>query len=264
MAERYGRIDFRDPHTMAAAARRCRCRAQGVNHVDFSADGRYFIASCEFAGELIKVDLARARGRRHGCALDAGAMPQDVKLAPDGSVFYVADMVRRRRLEVIDAETVRISASSRPAAGAHGLYPSRDAKDLYVSNRDEGTRLGDRASRPGKVRDDVDDPRRRQPRHGRRVGRRHGAVAVRPLRQRGLRAVDTATGSCSPGSRSARARTGSRLAAARPLLARPHRRHALSPTPSGRSARAQRLGRTSIPGEPQRAQAQQGAHRQPR
>ena len=32
------------------------CR--GVDHMDFSADGRYLIASCEFSGELVKVDVA--------------------------------------------------------------------------------------------------------------------------------------------------------------------------------------------------------------
>ena len=30
----------------------------GVNHMDFTADGRYLLASCEFGGGLIKVDLA--------------------------------------------------------------------------------------------------------------------------------------------------------------------------------------------------------------
>ena len=61
-------------------------------------------------------------------ALRAGAMPQDVKLSPDGRTFYVADMASRRRLADRRATDARGSASSAPARGAHGLYPSRDAQ----------------------------------------------------------------------------------------------------------------------------------------
>ena len=33
----------------------------GVDHMDFSADGSYLIASCEFSGQMVKVDVARER-----------------------------------------------------------------------------------------------------------------------------------------------------------------------------------------------------------
>jgi DNA-binding beta-propeller fold protein YncE len=107
--------------------------------MDFSADGSYLIASCEFSGQLVKVDVASERvvgvlnlpDRR-------GGQPQDVRISPDGSVFYVADLaaggvwkINGRRLSVI--------GFVRTGAGAHGLYPSRNGKDLYVSNRGEGS-----------------------------------------------------------------------------------------------------------------------------
>ena len=38
--------------------------------------------------------------------LKAGAMPQDVKLSPDGQVFYVADMMANG-VYLIDGETIR-------------------------------------------------------------------------------------------------------------------------------------------------------------
>jgi YVTN family beta-propeller protein len=66
------------------------------------------------------------------------ARPQDVKLSPDGTLFYVADMTNGGVWE-IDARTFVIVGFLPTGSGAHGLYPSRDAKDLYVSNRDAGT-----------------------------------------------------------------------------------------------------------------------------
>ena len=59
--------------------------------MDFSADGRYAFASCEFSGEMIEVDLRTQRVIRT-LVLDHGlASPQDVKLSPDGRTLYVAD-----------------------------------------------------------------------------------------------------------------------------------------------------------------------------
>ena len=78
----------------------------GVDHMDYTADGRTALVSCEFGGGMIVVDLVRERVVRT-IALRAGAMPQDVKLSPDGRTFYVADMVSQRRL-----------ADRRPHAGA--------------------------------------------------------------------------------------------------------------------------------------------------
>jgi DNA-binding beta-propeller fold protein YncE len=65
-------------------------------------------------------------------------MPQDVKLSPDGRVFYVADMMSNGVWE-IDAHTMRKVKLIPTGMGAHGLYASRDEKVLYVSNRGEGS-----------------------------------------------------------------------------------------------------------------------------
>ena len=54
-------------------------------------------------------------------------MPQDVKLSPDGSVFYVADMHADGVWE-IDGAQLRVIGFMPTGAGAHGLYPSRDAQ----------------------------------------------------------------------------------------------------------------------------------------
>ena len=66
-------------------------------------------------------------------------MPQDVKLSPDGRVFYVADMHRRTASGRSTAAACACIGFIRTGAGAHGLYPSRDARCLYVTNRSEGS-----------------------------------------------------------------------------------------------------------------------------
>ena len=65
-------------------------------------------------------------------------MPQDVRLTPDGRTFVVADMLRNG-VWLIDASTLTVRSFLPTGKGAHGIYPSRDASELYVSNRDEGT-----------------------------------------------------------------------------------------------------------------------------
>jgi YVTN family beta-propeller protein len=136
VAERLQRLDFRDPQTMRLHhALPVPC--PGVDHMDFTADGRYLIASCEFGARLIKVDVEREK-LVGSLSLKQGAMPQDVKLSPDGRVFYVADMMSGG-VWVIDAHSFQRIGFIPTGAGAHGLYASRDSRDLYVSNRDEGS-----------------------------------------------------------------------------------------------------------------------------
>jgi YVTN family beta-propeller protein len=136
VAERLRRLDFRDAQTMKLEhSLPVPCR--GVDHVDFAADGRYLIASCEFSGELLKVDVA-ARRLIGKISLPEGSMPQDVKLSPDGKVFYVADM-SANGVHLIDGERFEVIGTIPTGRGAHGLYVSRDSQVLYVSNRGEGS-----------------------------------------------------------------------------------------------------------------------------
>jgi YVTN family beta-propeller protein len=57
-----------------------------------------------------------------------------VKLEPAGKVFYVADM-RANGVHEIDGDTFTEIGFLPTGPEAHGLYVSRDAKSLYVSNR---------------------------------------------------------------------------------------------------------------------------------
>jgi DNA-binding beta-propeller fold protein YncE len=148
VAERERQLDFREPHTMRLRGTLHVPQCEGVDHMDFTADGRRALASCEFAGRLVVIDL---RHERVGRTIDLrpDAMPQDVKLSPDGRTFYVADMASGG-VWLIDARTWRRIRFQPTGRGAHGLYASRDARLLYVSNRDEGsvTRISFRTRRP--------------------------------------------------------------------------------------------------------------------
>jgi DNA-binding beta-propeller fold protein YncE len=105
--------------------------------MDFSADGRYLIASCEFGAKVVKVDVERQKPVGE-VPLGKGGMPQDVKLSPDGKIFYVADMMADG-VYLIDGDVMAKTAFVPTGKGAHGLYVSRDSKYLYVSNRGEGS-----------------------------------------------------------------------------------------------------------------------------
>ena len=136
MAERERRLDFRDAQSMKVV-NRVPVDCRGVNHADFSIDGRYMIATCEFSSELIKVDVAAQKVLAH-LELEPKGMPQDCRISPDGKVFYVANM-DTNGVHLIDGDSFKQIGFLHTGKGAHGLYFSRDWKYLYVSNRGEGT-----------------------------------------------------------------------------------------------------------------------------
>jgi YVTN family beta-propeller protein len=134
VAEARRRLDFRDPHTWAVV-KSVPVPCKGVDHGDFTVDGREMVLSCEFSGELLRVDVGRMEVTG---TLKVGGSPVDVRISPDGTVFYVANQ-KRHGVSVIDATKFKEIAFIPTGKGAHGLYPSRDATSLYVSNRLNGT-----------------------------------------------------------------------------------------------------------------------------
>jgi YVTN family beta-propeller protein len=134
VAERESRLDLRDPKTWKLI-RSIPIPFSGVDHLDFSARGDYLLASAEFSGHVIRVDL-----RKQKLTGDAavGGQPVDVKLAPNGRRFYVANQ-SRNGVSVIAPRSMQEVDFIPTGAGAHGLYVSRDARFLYVANRLAGT-----------------------------------------------------------------------------------------------------------------------------
>lgn len=167
VAEAFRRLDFRDAKTMKLQYSIETPDCAGINHADFSIDGSHALFTCEFGGALTKIDLVNRRvvgtiqlsryfdrpevlqalskpGRKPRKMIDpavprqtiisAMPMPQDIRVSPDGKRFYVADMVSDG-VHVVDFATFRQVGFIPTGTGAHGLYPSRDGKLLYVANR---------------------------------------------------------------------------------------------------------------------------------
>jgi len=148
VAEALKRLEFRDPHTMKMEFSIPTPQCVGVNHADFTMDGNYAFFTCEFAGGgLAKIDLAgrKVAGylrlmREGGNSAQGHSMPQDIRISPDGKLFFVADM-EADGVYMIDAQTFKQVGFIPTGRGSHGLYPSRDGKKLYVTNR--GTHMGE-------------------------------------------------------------------------------------------------------------------------
>lgn len=167
VAEAYKRLDFRDPKSMKLAFSIDTPDCAGINHADFSMDGRYAVFTCEFGGAITKIDLAQRQvletitlspyfdrpdvlallakpgkkpkrvadpAKSDASLITAQGMPQDIRISPDGKLLFVADMVAAG-LHVVDLEGFRQVGFIPTGIGAHGLYPSRDGKSLYVANR---------------------------------------------------------------------------------------------------------------------------------
>jgi YVTN family beta-propeller protein len=132
-------LSFRDPHTFALQ-KSLNIHCAGVDHMDFSADGTAALASCEFSGQLVRVDLRTETVTGY---VHVGGSPQDVKLSPDGRTFYVANRSLpglggnfvSSGVQLISARTFRLLKFIPTSEDAHGLYVSRNTKDLYVTNR---------------------------------------------------------------------------------------------------------------------------------
>jgi YVTN family beta-propeller protein len=154
VAEALHRLDFRDPHTMAMQYSIDTPQCGGINHADFSPDGRYAMFTCEFNGSVARIDLAQrkvdgylklsmpdkrfAESSNDPLALEICSskkgMPQDIRVSPDGKRYYIADM-EADGVHIVDAATFRKVGFIPTGVGAHGLYPSRDGTKLYVANR---------------------------------------------------------------------------------------------------------------------------------
>ena len=140
VAEERRELVFYDPHTWAVQDSLPTPDCAGIDHADFTRDGRTAVFTCEFAGRVAVVDVATHRLLRMIDMPVRNTMmgPQDIKLAPDGSVFYIADS-EQNGVWVLDGAATRVLREIPTGHGAHGLYLSRDSTKLYVTNRLEGS-----------------------------------------------------------------------------------------------------------------------------
>ena len=175
VAEELRRLDFRDPRTMKMEFSIPVPKCGGVNHADYSIDGTYALFTCEFDGAVTKIDMVNrsvvgtlvltpyyqrpdvvaqlevfekkpaivSESQELGTICASRGMPQDIRISPDGKLFYVADMLADG-VHVVDGVSFRQVGFIPTGVGAHGLYPSRDGKLLYVANRGSNKMLGPR------------------------------------------------------------------------------------------------------------------------
>ncbi len=178
IAEARHRIDFRDPKDMKLQ-QSLRVACKGLDHVEFTSDNRYAIATCEFSGQLVKVDLStrtavgyltldpdkftnyiprqisrylgrrKARNAAMAALMSVPSMPQDIRSSADGSKFYVADM-KEDGVFVVDPWKFERIGFIHTGVGTHGIYPSRDGTKLYVTNRGSNSIAG-RPHGPGSI-----------------------------------------------------------------------------------------------------------------
>ena len=148
VAEAHARLDFRDAHTMALQESLSVPECQGINHADFAIDGKYALFTCEFGGKLAKIDMVNRKVVGY-LELNKGGMPQDIRISPDGRIFYVADMMADG-VFLVDGNTLKKVGFIPTGIGTHGLYPSRDGKYLYAANRGSHRVHGPRRG-PGSV-----------------------------------------------------------------------------------------------------------------
>jgi DNA-binding beta-propeller fold protein YncE len=140
VAEARRKLVFYDWHTWKEQGELSVPECAGIDHMDFTEDGRTAVLTCEFAGRVAVVDVASRKLLR---MIDMPVRnthmgPQDIKLAPDGKRFYVADS-DQGGLWVLDGAATKVIGQIPLAAGTHGIYPSRDGKHLYVTNRIAGS-----------------------------------------------------------------------------------------------------------------------------
>jgi YVTN family beta-propeller protein len=77
-------------------------------------------------------------------------MPQDVRISPDGKLFYIADMLADG-VFLVDADAFKQVGFIPTGVGTHGLYPSRDGTKLYVSNRGSHSNIRPKPRGPGSI-----------------------------------------------------------------------------------------------------------------
>ena len=191
VAEARKRLDFRDAQTMKMHGSLSVPECGGVNHADFSIDGRYAIFTCEFTGKLAKVDMLNRKVIGY-LKLSRGGMPQDIRISPDGKLFYVADM-HADGVHVIDGEKIfRSSNSSRPESARTAFIQVATAPS-YMLRTAARTRCTVHApARKAACRSST-LPRARSKKRGRSpvVAARTWAMSVRMARHCGYRADST-------------------------------------------------------------------------
>jgi len=134
VAERHKRLDFRDLRTWKLI-KSISVEWLGVDHLAFSRDGSYLVASCEWSGRIVKVDLKKLE---LVADMALGKNPIDVLRPPRQRLMFIADQ-GVGGVFVVDPDAWKQLEFIPTGRGTHGLLLSYDEKQIYASNREEGS-----------------------------------------------------------------------------------------------------------------------------
>jgi YVTN family beta-propeller protein len=180
VAEAKARLDFRDPQTMALQYSIEAPQCAGINHGEFTIDGKLAFFTCEFKGSVAKINLETRKvegylklsmpdtrfkvtkepfdpSQSEICTSKKG-MPQDIRISPEGKRLYIADM---------DADGVHVLDVA--SFTQVGFIPVGPGRCWCVEFRDRKSHLL------------LAHSRWRQPRYGQCQCRRPIPVALRPV-----------------------------------------------------------------------------------
>ena len=104
----------------------------------FTKSGDIAYATAEISGEVVKVDMNKAKILKTASLGDAKAKPKDVILAKDEKTIYVAGG-RANKIIVMDADTLEIIKGIPVGKRVWGLAMSGDGQRVFTTNGVSGT-----------------------------------------------------------------------------------------------------------------------------
>src|SRR5205814_523389 len=128
VVERQQRVEFRDWRHGWKLLKSVGIPWPGADHLDFSADGSYFMISTEYSGIVAKVDVNKMQLAGY---VTVGGLPIDVKLSPDGTRLWASGRYNAT-VYVFDTTTGKVIAKIPVGAEDHGLtyFPNVGAHSL--------------------------------------------------------------------------------------------------------------------------------------
>jgi YVTN family beta-propeller protein len=104
----------------------------------FTRSGNIAYATAEISGEVVKVDIVKAKIIQTGSTGDNKSKPKDVILSKDEKTIYVAGG-RANKVIVMDANTLEIIKGIPVGKRVWGLAMSGDGEYIFTTNGVSGT-----------------------------------------------------------------------------------------------------------------------------
>ncbi len=108
---------------------------KGPAQVGFTPDGRFGFVSLSQENQLAVIDFASRQVIRK---LVVGTVPIQLYATPDSALVLVANQGTPKKpgstVSVIDLATMKVAATIKTGAGAHGVVIDREGRHAFVTN----------------------------------------------------------------------------------------------------------------------------------